>query len=569
MAEPEVATLAVESVDFDVDRPAQAPFYDEPTRPEVARGAAREEDAGPERENGQSEWPAGGEQDDSSLIGQVLAKRYYVTGELGAGGMGSVYRVEHVDLRKSFALKMLRAELQSSRSTKERFLQEARTASLIRHPNVVEISDFGYASGSPFFVMEYLEGEELAAVIKREGPLPWPRVRDIMLQILAALEAAHAHGVIHRDMKPSNCFCALQGNGETIVKVLDFGIAKLLDDDDDAVVRTRTGALVGTPQYMSPEQANSDALDVRTDVYSAGVVAFQLLTGRLPYEAKGVLRVLSKVQRGELPTMRSVAPEVVIDHRVETVVRRAMARDRERRYASAAAFAQALRSLPTTLLTTRRRSLQVTLMGGLALLVALSLITWAVSARSPEGSPSSPLVAGATSSITPETKKTSSSVAEEVPAKPLDAEGRGLVPAPVKPPEPAPEPETPVIAPETPAGHERPSRPRRVNSTRGRASTRAAEPPDLPRSPSDAAINRALAALKPSTRACVQNNTTYLDSMTVALAVDPSGRVTKARTRGLNRGTPIATCIERALKLLAFPKSVRGFEQTVTIKLQQ
>lgn len=211
---------------------------------------------------------------ESDLGGKVLAGRYRVFERLGAGGMGTVYRAEHVALRKQVAVKVLEPNLALRQRAVDRFLHEARTVSQIHHENVVEIIDFGFTDERlPFFAMELLQGEELADRLRRSGPLPWSRVRGMLLQILAALEAAHQEGIIHRDMKPQNCFLIRKGERQDVVKVLDFGLAKVISGESDFQSLSKTGAVLGTVHYMSPEQARSEKMDVRTDVYSVGVIS--------------------------------------------------------------------------------------------------------------------------------------------------------------------------------------------------------------------------------------------------------------------------------------------------------
>jgi tetratricopeptide (TPR) repeat protein len=317
---------------------------------------------------------------DIDLCGTLLAGRYLVLDRLGAGAMGVVYRAEHVAIRKLFAIKVLRTDLWRNRGAVDRFLHEARTVSQIRHEHVVEITDFCISDdGVPFFAMELLEGENLASTIAREGPLAWPRVRTIMLQLLAALEAAHQRGIIHRDVKPQNCFLVRDSGRPERLAVLDFGLAKVITEGPDLPSATRTGAVMGTPLYMSPEQARSERLDVRTDVYSAGVIAFELLTGRVPYPGIGFMAVIAKVLTEEIPRMASVAPELAIHPRVEALVRRALAKDRKRRYASAAEFAAAIHELPEELDTLQPRRQRLWRVAAAVVgLLAVGVVGWSL-----------------------------------------------------------------------------------------------------------------------------------------------------------------------------------------------
>lgn len=200
-------------------------------------------------EGGTAGW--GAPQD---LVGTILADRYRVEKIIGEGGMGSVFAAQHVTLRKRVALKILHPELCRDQTHVDRFLQEARAASMIDHDHIVDIVDFGpVPGGSVFFAMEFLQGEDLSDRLKRGGRMPWPKVRELMLMIVSALQAAHDKGIIHRDLKPANAF-VIQKRGRDFIKLLDFGIAKVTDQENDKGL-TRTGAVFGTAKYMAPEQA--------------------------------------------------------------------------------------------------------------------------------------------------------------------------------------------------------------------------------------------------------------------------------------------------------------------------
>ncbi|MCA9719203.1 MAG: serine/threonine protein kinase, partial [Myxococcales bacterium] len=208
-----------------------------------------------------------------ALVGQVLCDRYEILDKLGEGGMGTVYLAEHITIHKRCAIKVLSSEYANKQDLIDRFLQEARAASMISHENVVEITDFGTApNGSVFFVMEWLDGEDLSSTVEREGALPWTRVKPIALQICRALGAAHDKGIIHRDMKPENCFRVKRSTSNDFIKVLDFGIAKVTTDDGEGKGLTKTGMIFGTPEYMSPEQAQGIRVDHRADIYAVGVI---------------------------------------------------------------------------------------------------------------------------------------------------------------------------------------------------------------------------------------------------------------------------------------------------------
>lgn len=276
--------------------------------------------------------------------GEVLGERYEVVEVIGSGGMGVVYRAVHKTIGKPVAIKVLADEFSHREALVERFMQEARAASLVRNEHIVDITDFGFArDGIPYFVMEYLEGQTLASRIRDQGRMPWSQAREIIFQICEALQAAHDHGVIHRDMKPDNVFLIDRGTRTPLVKVLDFGIAKIVSDDDKNL--TRTGTVMGTAAYMSPEQAQSLPLDVRTDIYATGIVLYEMLTGRVPFDAGGFVGTLTKHITDRVPSMRKMAPEARIPVALDRAVLRALSKDRRNRYASAAELAEGLRAL--------------------------------------------------------------------------------------------------------------------------------------------------------------------------------------------------------------------------------
>lgn len=223
------------------------------------------------------------------LLGTVIDGRYQVCGVLGEGGMGTVYDVKHVLLERPFAMKVLRADLSTETELAMRFTREARAAAAVSHPNVVHITDFGaLPSGQPYFVMERLSGTSLSGLL-RSGRLPPERAVSISRQVALALGAAHEVGIVHRDLKPDNVFIC-DGGSEEIVKVLDFGLAKVAGQSR----LTKAGMVFGTPHYMSPEQAAGGAIDHRSDMYSLGVLMYEMLTGRVPFEADTFMGVMTK-----------------------------------------------------------------------------------------------------------------------------------------------------------------------------------------------------------------------------------------------------------------------------------
>ncbi len=291
--------------------------------------------------------PPGG----SELVGRVIGGRLRVLECIGSGSMGTVYRAHHETLDKDVAIKVLISVGTRDDIRSKRFVREARTASRLDHPNTVRILDFGEDGddGLLYLAMEYLEGEDLAQILASGAKLDHDRVVDIMAQTLAAVAAAHDHGIIHRDIKPSNIFVTQRrnddGNFVDFVKVCDFGVAKFLASARDSLGGTAPGAteVIGTPLYMSPEQAVGDTLDPRTDVYSCAVVLYEMLTGRPPFLGETAMGVMLK-HVSEPPTAPStLVPN--IDPDLESVLGWALVKDRDQRCPSAREFRNALREL--------------------------------------------------------------------------------------------------------------------------------------------------------------------------------------------------------------------------------
>jgi len=287
---------------------------------------------------------------DDPLLGRVLADRYQIEHKLGEGGMGSVYLARHTAIDKEVALKVLHGEFSRNRELVERFLQEARAASRIRHENIIDITDFGSTpDGYVFFAMELLEGQDLHEVLARaklEGQtLPWGRIRHIFLQVCAALEAAHEQGIVHRDLKPENIYLVEWYGHADFVKLLDFGIAKMTESKEEGRRLTKTGMLFGTPEYMSPEQARGEHADHRVDVYAMGCILYQMLAGQVPFEADNFMGVLTRHLTDEPPPLTEALPRSGAPQALEVVVRRALTKPREQRYQTIREFADAVARL--------------------------------------------------------------------------------------------------------------------------------------------------------------------------------------------------------------------------------
>jgi len=283
-------------------------------------------------------------------IGSMLGLRihnYEVIELLGEGSMGTVWLALHAFTGRQAAIKFLRPELMQDESEIARFLDESRATSAIRHPNVVDVTDAGVLcdGGTPYLLMEFLEGESLRLRLQRSRPLPIHQAVEITCQIAAALDAAHQLEIIHRDLKPENLYLVPDETmAEAVrVKVLDFGIAKLCGNTNDASARTRTGVLWGTPQYMSPEQCLgvSGAIDHRTDIYALGTILYEMLCGQVPFVSKGIGEILICQVFEDPPSLRTRQPE--IPESLERVVLRALAKNPDERFASMRDFAQAVR----------------------------------------------------------------------------------------------------------------------------------------------------------------------------------------------------------------------------------
>lgn len=285
------------------------------------------------------------QEDEPALrAGTVLAGRYEIQRMIGEGGMGEVYLARHKGIDKLVAIKLLAPDRARRPKTISRFIQEAKATSKIRHEHIVDITDFGEVDGVAFFVMEYLDGEDLSAIVKREDRLPWPRAKALAIQILEGLGAAHDVGIIHRDVKPHNCFVSPRENNPEFVKIIDFGIAKLRDGSSEEQL-TQTGAIMGTADYMSPEQGQGMELDGRSDLYSVGIILYRMLTGRVPFKAGNPMAtVFLHVHEAPKPPSAE-CPDAGLGSQVDALVLRALAKDPADRFENAAAFVDALNEI--------------------------------------------------------------------------------------------------------------------------------------------------------------------------------------------------------------------------------
>jgi len=277
----------------------------------------------------------------SDLVGSILADRYHVIRRIGEGGMGQVYLAEHVKMRRKSAVKVLHQGMVHDPDAISRFNREASNASQIQHPNVAAIYDFGVTpEGLIYLAMEFVDGEPLTKIIERHGALTAARAADIGEQVASALEAAHDMGIIHRDLKPDNIMITRGRAGEDVAKVVDFGIAKAMEADDQKV--TKTGLAIGTPAYMSPEQLGGDVLDSRTDIYSLGLVTFNMLTGKLPFPSV-VSREALIMRLTEKPrTLAEIRNDVKWPPELQTVMDKALANHPADRYQHVSQFGREL-----------------------------------------------------------------------------------------------------------------------------------------------------------------------------------------------------------------------------------
>jgi serine/threonine-protein kinase len=263
--------------------------------------------------------------------GTVIAGKYRLEHELGAGGMGSVWAAVQEPLGRPVALKVLHAALTAEAQMVARFKREAELAASIHHPNIVQVTDFGFEDGRAYLVMDRLEGSSLAATLAREGALSEARVRRMALQILDALEAAHARDVVHRDLKPDNIFI-VRVSGMELVKLLDFGIASLASRGDEPTM-TATGQVLGTPAYMAPEQARGKRVDGRTDLFAVGAILYEALTGRRAFSGENYHELMFAVVEQEPPPIAEVRGDVTPE--LVAIVERALAKDADARWPSA------------------------------------------------------------------------------------------------------------------------------------------------------------------------------------------------------------------------------------------
>ena len=281
------------------------------------------------------------------MIGREIAGRFRILSLLGEGGMGAVYRGEQISLKRAVAVKVLRPELSANQLLLARFSAEAQAVAKLDHPNTVKVYDFGQdRDGSLFIAMELIDGQPLRSVIGAAGPLPPARAFNIALQVAASLVDAHASNIVHRDLKPDNVMLVDKGRQRDVVRVLDFGIAKLRDDSRATQqAMTQAGDMLGTPQYMAPEQIKGEAIDGRTDIYALGCMLYEMVTARLPFEAPSIMAMLSK-HLMEMPLSPSQRrPDLQLSPAIDHVVMMALQKDPSARPANMEVYAEMLASV--------------------------------------------------------------------------------------------------------------------------------------------------------------------------------------------------------------------------------
>jgi serine/threonine-protein kinase len=277
----------------------------------------------------------------TSRVGELVGEKYRILRVIAEGGMGVVYEAQHAVVKRRFAVKFLRTDLADRRDLLTRFHREAQAAGALESENIAAAIDFGIIpDGTPYIVMEHLVGESLGSLLAREGCLPVERAVDLCLQACRGMQAAHAAGIVHRDLKPENLFLCRREDGTDLVKVLDFGIAKLEQIELNSAA-TRTGTILGTPAYMSPEQARGDkSIDHRTDVYGLAAILFEMLSGKKPHPGdshNAILHHIATQPAVSLPSVQPDLPAPLVD-----IVERALSCNRDQRHASVEELALAL-----------------------------------------------------------------------------------------------------------------------------------------------------------------------------------------------------------------------------------
>jgi serine/threonine protein kinase len=269
----------------------------------------------------------------SDLIGKTIDKKYLIQSVLGEGGMAVVYRAHHVQMERTVVIKVMQGWLLSNRNSVERFERECKLTAKLNHPNIVSVYDVGLINGKePYLVMEYIKGESLADKIHNSGALPYATTANIIIQICRGLQEAHSAGIIHRDLKPDNVLLQHKSDRPDWVKIVDFGISNFVHGSKKL---TKTGRMVGTPEYIAPEQLKDRPIDMRTDLYGIGIMMFEMLTGRVPFDGESAESILMKHLLEDAPTMAEVRPELAENNLFQPIVDKLLKKNPDDRYQTA------------------------------------------------------------------------------------------------------------------------------------------------------------------------------------------------------------------------------------------
>jgi serine/threonine protein kinase/Flp pilus assembly protein TadD len=338
-----------------------------------------------------------GEAPADPLIGRTLSGKYRVLDKIGEGSMGTVYRGEHIALRKAIALKVLRRDLEVGEGELRRFQREGIAAGQLTHPNVTQVFDFDREQDGLFFLaMEFVDGRNLADWLKLHGPLAPEVALQLQSQLLATLVEAHRHGVVHRDLKPENVMVIENPDGPPKLKVLDFGLSKLVDRAIDVSHRSLPGRVVGTPMYMAPEQWRGEETDSRADLYSATLILYEMLAGEPPFRGRDLTDFMLHATSQAPPSLRDSKVGVAISDELDAIVQKGLAKNRDERFQTAGEMLEALESVPLKVTPRKRRRRPKTrpafLVAGVAVLVAALATAWFVFGRNARARAGEPLL---------------------------------------------------------------------------------------------------------------------------------------------------------------------------------
>ncbi|WP_272418306.1 serine/threonine-protein kinase [Polyangium jinanense] len=283
---------------------------------------------------------------DPNIGRDILGGQFQILQKIGSGGMGSVYKAAQPAMNRMVAVKILHPKLANRKDLVSRFRREARAMSHLTHPNTVKVLLYGeLEDGSLYIVMEYLEGKNLNQIVRKEGPMPLDRAIPVLIQVCGALQEAHSQGIVHRDLKPENIFLSTNGGLRDFPKVLDFGLAKVTERElrPGSVMLTQEGMVFGTPEFMSPEQAQGKPLDARSDIYSLAVILYEMLTGKLPFDARTPMEFIQHHVTKPPLALETRVPGKTFPQGLGAVIAKALEKRPEDRYTTAADFADALK----------------------------------------------------------------------------------------------------------------------------------------------------------------------------------------------------------------------------------